>query len=56
MHNTKEIVCEGLTDKCLCVLLFRSKKEKAFHQRTYCEKECGKCEFHLMLQQKYEDE
>lgn len=56
MHNTKEIVCEGLTDKCLCVLLHRSKKEKSFHQHVYCEKEYKKCEFYQMLAEKYSDD
>lgn len=56
MHNLKEIVCEGITDKCLCALRFRNKKEKAFHQTTYCEDHYKKCEFYQMLMEKYQDE
>ena len=56
MHNLKEIVCEGLTDKCLCVLLHRSRKEKLYHQHAYCETKYEQCEYYRMLVHKYPEE
>ena len=56
MHNDKEIVCEGITDKCKSALHFRGKRDKLFHQTTYCEKQYKKCEYYIMLMDKYKDD
>ena len=56
MHNEKEIVCEGITDKCMSAVHFLSKREKLLYQKTYCEKRYQQCEYYRMLMEKYKDD
>lgn len=44
-------------DKCMHIMRFRRRSDKAFQMTTYCEKHYKKCEYYRFLMcEKYEEE
>lgn len=63
MHNSKEIVCEGIItgqlnkgEGSLNVLAFVNQDMKGFYQQTFCENRYKRCPYYQMLMQKYDGE
>lgn len=52
----KRIVCEGITQDCKTVLVFRSGKKRLQHKQIFCDKAYKNCEIYRMLMEKYEDD
>lgn len=45
-HGKIEIVCEGVITETQNLTRFRTEKDKAFHQATYCEGNYKRCEIY----------
>ena len=48
-HSDREIVCEGLIDRCRSCMRFRDPNDKSFQQETFCEKEYKRCEMYQSI-------
>ena len=48
-HSENEVVCEGLIDGCRSCMRWKKPGDKAFHQRTFCEKEYTRCEMYCSI-------
>ena len=48
-HNKTEVVCEGFMDNCRTSQKFKLAKDKAFHQKTFCENQYERCEMYCSI-------
>jgi hypothetical protein len=48
-HEKKAIFCEGLIEHTKNAIVFDSDEDKKFHQKTYCENKCTRCEIYLSV-------
>lgn len=51
----RDVICEGITDKCTTVIRFKSEKDRDRHREIFCNAKCEYCEVYQMLEQKYMD-
>ena len=48
-HGDQEIKCEGMIQGTCTKITFASKREKSFHQETYCENQYKRCEMYCSI-------
>lgn len=48
-HENQAIICEGSIDGSNCAQRFKSRDDKEFHKRTYCENQYRRCEHYLSV-------
>lgn len=53
--DSTSITCEGITDDCVCKLIFKDKESKTLQRKIFCSQKYKNCEIYQMLEKKYED-
>lgn len=53
--DSTSITCEGITDDCVCKLIFKGKESKNQQRKIFCSEHYENCEIYQMLWRKYED-